>query len=287
MTYLEATRKARAALIDAGLLPQTATLDADLLARHAAGWDLATWLLRRVETADDRFRQRYEQVIGRRLKREPVAYIRGVQEFWNREFVVTPAVLIPRPETELLVAAANEFLSAEPDSRVVDIGTGSGCIAITLAIENPSATIFGVDVDGVALDVARINAERLGVADRITLIRGDYLGETPTPVDLIVANPPYVPERDRQGLAPEVRDYEPAVALFGGADGWRDIRAVLRTAANALSDRGKLMMEMGYGQADRFAQEVITAGGLVLEAVRQDLQGIPRLAIVRRSGLDH
>jgi release factor glutamine methyltransferase len=283
VTYFEAAAKARAALIEARLLPETATLDADLLARHVAGWDRETWLLRRSEPIDDGFKRRYEAVIERRLTREPVAYIRGVQEFWGRDFLVTPAVLIPRPETELLIEAANEFLRQRPRSLVVDIGTGSGCIAITLALENPAAEIFAVDISAPALEVAAHNAQRHGTAGRIQFIRGDHLSGCPRPIDLIVANPPYVSERDKRGLAPEVRDYEPAVALFGGDDGWRNIRAVLRSATTALDPEGSLMMELGYGQSERLAHEVQSVGGLALDSVRGDLQGIPRLGIISRT----
>ena len=197
MTYFEAAARARAALTDGGLLPQTAAFDADLLARHVAGWSLATWLARRSEQIDDTFADQYEHVIQRRLQREPVAYIRGVQEFWNREFLVTRSVLIPRPETELLVETANRFLQDRPQARIVDVGTGSGCIAITLALENPAADVFGVDISVAALEVAAANAERYGVSGRVRFVHGAYLADCPQPVDLIVANPPYVAERDR------------------------------------------------------------------------------------------
>ena len=285
MTYFEAATTASAALIDAGILPETSTLDAEVLARHAAGWDLATWLLRRSEIADEQFKQRYRGLIHRRLQREPVAYIRGVQEFWGREFLVTPAVLIPRPETEFLIEAANEFLRAHPVSQVVDIGTGSGCIAITIAIEHPSATVFAVEVSAPALEVARQNARRHAVADRVRFVQGEYLAGCPSTMDLMLSNPPYVAERDKNGLAPEVREYEPAVALFGGHDGWRHIRALLRAAATGLRADGRLVMELGYGQSERLADEVDAVAGLALESIQEDLQGIPRVAIVKRSGL--
>lgn len=282
MTFFEATTRARAALVGAGISQQTATLDADLLARHAAGWDAATWLLRRSEAADQAFLQRYEALVGRRRRREPVAYIRGVQEFWGREFAVGPAVLIPRPETELLVEEALRSLSRHPHSAVVDIGTGSGCIAVTLARESPSAAVYAVDISARALAIARDNAARHDVTARVHFIEGAYLASAPRPLDLIVSNPPYVAEREKRGLAPEVREYEPATALFGGEDGWRDIRHILHQAATALRPGGAVMLEIGYGQAERVADEVHGVPGLRLEHIRADLQGIPRVAVIGR-----
>jgi release factor glutamine methyltransferase len=281
VTFYDTARDARARLIHAGLQASTAALDADLLARHAAGWDLATWLARRGEPADETFLARYQPLVERRLRREPVAYIRGVQEFWGREFQVTSDVLIPRPETELLIEEADAFLAARPDAVVVDIGTGSGCIAITLALEHPDAQVTAIDISEPALSVARQNAARLG-AERVNFVHGSQLAEARGPIDLIVANPPYVAERDRAGLAPEVREHEPAIALFGGHDGWRNVRAILEAAPDALSSDGCLMMELGYGQSEGLAAEVEQAGRLVLRQITKDLQGIPRLAVIAR-----
>ena len=283
MTYFEAVTRARAALVQAGIQPATAALDADLLARDAAGCDLETWLLRRVEAVGDGFTERYERAIRRRLTREPVAYIRGVQEFWGRPFTVTSAVLIPRPETELLVETAAAYLRERPFAIVVDVGTGSGCIAITLAAEHPTVQVYAVDVSAAALAVARENARRHGVQDRVQFCVGEYLAGAPLPLDLIVTNPPYVAEHDRPGLSPEVRDHEPAVALYGGDDGWRDIRVILQHAATALRPDGRLMMEVGYGQADRLAAEVSTTGLLRLEKAQEDLQGIARVGVIARA----
>jgi release factor glutamine methyltransferase len=280
VTYFEATVRARARLTAAGLRPETATLDADLLARHALGWDLATWLARRHEAADARFADGYEALIERRLLREPVAYIRGVQEFWGREFTVTPAALIPRPETELLIECANEYLQGRPDATIVDVGTGSGCIAITLALEHPATTVFAVDISEAALDLARANAARLG-ASSVRFICGSLLQGVPLPLDLIVTNPPYIAERDRAGLSREVREHEPDVALYGGNDGWREIRALLALVPAALRPDGLLLMELGYGQSEQLPREVAAVPGLGLEGVIGDLQGIPRLARIR------
>jgi release factor glutamine methyltransferase len=283
VTFFEAAVRARKLLIDAGITPGTASWDADLLARHALGWDLATWLARRSEPASPPFIDQYERLIQRRAEREPAAYIRGVQEFWGRDFVVSPGVLIPRPETELLIELANAYLPQHPHPRVLDVGTGSGCLAITLALEHPSADVYATDISAAALAVARANAERLGASTRVQFILGSLLTGVPRPLDLIVANPPYVAERDKAGLAREVRDYEPAVALFGGEDGWRDIRLLLRAAADALVTGGVLLMELGYGQSEQLAAEIAAVAGLTLETITGDLQGIPRAAFIVRS----
>lgn len=282
MTYQEAASAARLALRGVGISSDTAALDADLLARHAAGWDLATWIARRSEAVDESFEEHYATLLARRLTREPVAYIRGTQEFWGRDFEVGSDVLIPRPETELLVELAIEHLRAAPDALVVDVGTGSGCIAITLALEQPSIRVHAIDVSDQALTVARRNAQRLG-APRIHFTTGHYLGGAPRPIDLIVSNPPYVAATDRPAIAPEVKDYEPSVALFGGDDGLRDIRVLLAQTATALAHDGVLMLEIGDRQAEVVEQEIGQMPALAVVEIRADLQGIPRVAVVRRT----
>jgi release factor glutamine methyltransferase len=281
VTFHEFVAEARRELGRAGISPATAALDADLLARDVLRWDRARWLLHRDETADESFQRQYTEVIARRATREPVAYIRGVQEFWGRDFEVNSSVLIPRPETELTIEVALAHLTGRPASTVVDVGTGCGCIAITLALEHPGANIFATDVSEQALPIARANATRLGA--RVQLLQGPYLATAPRPIDLIVTNPPYVAERDRPALAPEVKDYEPAIALFGGDDGLREVRAMLDQARAGLARDGRLVMEIGYGQADRVEQEVANFPELILEEIRGDLQGIRRVVVARRA----
>jgi release factor glutamine methyltransferase len=280
VTFYDEAVAARARLIDAGIQPDNASRDADLLARLVLGWDLATWLAKRHEPATAAFSNEFKVLLTRRLAREPMAYIRGSQEFWGRDFTVTPAVLIPRPETELLVETAGEFLKRLTQPSVVDVGTGSGCIAITLALEYPTATVRATDISEEALAVARANAARLG-AD-VTFVAGSLLAGVPPPVDLIVSNPPYVAERVRAGLSREVRDHEPAVALFGGLDGWHTIRALLALTPGTLAPDGVLLMELGYGQSEDLAAEVDAVSGLRIESIRSDLQGIARVAVIRR-----
>jgi release factor glutamine methyltransferase len=281
VTFHDFVAEARLELSRAGISPATAALDADLLARDVLRWDRARWLLHRDDTADESFRRKYTEVIARRVTREPVAYIRGVQEFWGRDFEVNSSVLIPRPETELTIEVALAHVAARPTSTVVDVGTGCGCIGITLALEHPGANIFATDVSEEALAIARVNAKRLGA--RLQLLKGPYLATAPRPIDLIVTNPPYVAERDRRALAPEVKDYEPAIALFGGDDGLREVRAMLDHACAGLASDGRLVMEIGYGQAEPVEQEFANFPELMLEEIRSDLQGIRRVVVVRRA----
>lgn len=281
MTFLALVQQARDTLVRAGVSKSTAMLDADLLARHACGWDHATWLARRSDAADAAFEERYAALIARRCTREPVAYIRGTQEFWGRDFLATPDVLIPRPETEFVIEAAMAILKTQPDATVADVGTGSGCIAITLALECPEARVYATEISAAALMVARENARRLGAAERVQFIHGSYLAGVPQP-QLIVTNPPYVAERDRSGLSPEVGEHEPAVALFGGDDGSRHVRALLREARDLLPLNGHLVMEIGYGQILAIENEVREVSGLQLDAIGDDLQGIPRVITARK-----
>jgi release factor glutamine methyltransferase len=282
VTLFERVLRAREALTRAGISAATASLDADLLARHALGWDLVTWLMRRTEIADPAFEQSYSPLLERRIAREPVAYIRGMQEFWGRNFMVSPAVLIPRPETELVVETAAALARRHAHATIVDVGTGSACIAVSLAFECADASIWATDVSAAALGIARANATRLGAGDRVRFVQGSYLATVPRPIDIIVSNPPYVADRDKAGLAPEVADHEPALALFGGPDGLRNVRILLREASVALAPAGHLVIEIGYGQSELVEAEVQSVGGLALEEIHADLQGIPRVVVVRR-----
>lgn len=266
-------------------MPPEAALDAELLARDALEWDRATWVARQHEPAPPAFDAAYRPLVERRAAREPVAYIRGRQEFYGREFRVSPDVLIPRPETELVIDEALMLLPALGYSRplrVIDIGTGSGCLAVTLALEYPRARYVATDVSPAALALARENAERLRAADRIAFVQGAYFAGERGPFNLIVTNPPYVAEADRGTLQPEVGTHEPALALFSGADGLRDAREIIRQAAGVLHDDGSLLMEIGDGQRAAVAAAVADIEGLAVVRMRADLQRIPRVAVIRR-----
>jgi release factor glutamine methyltransferase len=278
---------ARRRLRDAGIPPDEADLDARLLAEHLLGWDTARFFSAGGEPEPAGFAERYEALVVRRAAREPIAYITGRQEFWDLSFEVSPAVLIPRPESELIVEVALEILSRSARDglreRIADACTGSGCLAVALARERPSAEIVATDLSQPALEIARRNARRHDVDRQIHLLAADILGGVEGPFDLIVSNPPYVPERERASLQPEVRDYEPPVALFAGADGLDVIRRLLDAATSRLERGGALVFELGFGQARAVEQLIAAVEGLVFVEVRPDLQGIPRTAVARRT----
>ena len=281
----EKINAARDRLVAAGIDNGEAGRDANLLARHVLGWDRATVMTRENEAATPDFIARYDPLIERRARREPAAYIRGVQEFWSRDFLVTPAVLIPRPETELIV---EEFFARLPEDlpnrkqRVADIGTGSGCIAVTVAAERPYVEVVATDISEDALRVAQQNAASHEVVDRISFRRAAYLTGSREQFDFILANPPYVTEREYQNLAPEVREYEPAIALVSGEDGFRDIRQIVDLSTAFLTPGGTLLMEIGHEQADAVVDLVQSFPALRLAGIANDLQNIPRVAIIER-----
>jgi release factor glutamine methyltransferase len=217
-----------------------------------------------------------------------MAYLYGGQEFYGRMFEVTSAVLIPRPETELIVEVA---LQRFPDDRaplqIADIGTGSGCLAVTLAKERPAARVLATDISAAGFLVAQQNASRYNVDDRIVFAFGDLFADasrtTFDTFDLIVSNPPYVPDGDRARLQPGVRDYEPPEALFAGPDGMDVIRRLIPAAAARLKRGGSLIFEIGVGQDAAVAQLISATPGLRMAGVRNDLQGIPRTVVAERT----
>ena len=232
------------------------------------------------ETEVDRFRE----VVARRAEGEPLQYITGMQDFYGREFRVTPDVLIPRPETELLVEAAVEVITDVRGPTICDVGTGSGCIAVTLLCERTDARAVAVDVSEAALKVAAQNAHVLGVGDRIKLKLSDCFDELDkTTFDLIVSNPPYVSSAALPALQREVRDHEPLVALSPGADGLSVIRRLLHDAPSFLNAGGHLIMEIGYDQGEAM-QELIDPKFWRLVEIRPDLQSIPRIVVVQKTG---
>lgn len=273
---------ARDRLIASGIAADQAAIDVDLYARTILGWDRATLLTERAGPVPPALEPRFSEWLDRRAAREPTAYIVGTREFWGLDFRVTPSVLIPRPETEFVVEEALTHLRPLHGARIADIGTGSGCIAVALAHELPDCHIVATDVSADALAVARANAEAHGVAQRIEFFAASYLGGVQGDFDLIAANPPYVRDRDKPALAADVR-HEPDVALFGGETGLRDIEGVLDTAIAKLRRGGWLIMEFGFGQDDAVEDLVRGRTDLQLVRIRQDLQGIPRTAIIQRT----
>jgi release factor glutamine methyltransferase len=282
-TIGEQVRRARQRLVAAGIAQGEADLDARLLAQEALRWDAVRFFREAGQPAAPSFTSAYATFVARRASREPMAYILGRQEFWNLTFEVTPAVLIPRPETELIVESVLQQL---PDTSrtlsIADVCTGSGCLAIVLALQYRRARVSAGDVSRAALDVARRNSERHGLGPRVVLIESDLFDAMGGPFDLIVANPPYVPEPDYAALPPEVRDHEPAGALRAGSDGLAVIARLIHGAAERLAPAGVLIFELGAGQKEAAASLVSEGAGLRLLEIRPDLQGIPRTAIVRR-----
>ena len=279
MTLRQYLTAAKARLVAAGVEPSEAARDVLYLAMHVLGWDRATVHARDIDPPPETFAGSYEAAIERRTRREPVAYITGAQEFWSRDFAVSPAVLIPRPETELIIEEAISMAFA----TVADIGTGSGCLAVTIAAEFPRARVVATDISGPALAVARTNARRYRVADRIEFKETRYLDGIAGPFDLIVSNPPYVTNDEYATLAPEVRDFEPRTALTAGPDGLDDVRAVLACAVEKLDRGGMLLMEIGYGQAEAVRSLIVGTPAMTLTRISSDLQAIPRIVIAQRS----
>ena len=280
--FADVLARARARLVAAGIQPDEAALDVDLYARTILGWDRATLLQNLRQPAPSALEPQFSQWVERREHREPTAYIVGSREFWGRPFLVTSAVLVPRPETEFIIEEALVLLRAFSTPRIADIGTGSGILAVTLAAEVPSADVTGTDLSAEALAVARQNAERHGVAARVTFVNTSYLDDVGGAFDLIVANPPYVRDGDKPALARDVR-HEPDVAIFGGPDGLRDVAGVLDAAVEKLTSGGWFVMEFGYGQEDDVRRLVDARPALRLDRIRNDLQGIARTAIIQKS----
>jgi len=262
---------------------ERARRDAEMLLLHQLGKGRA-WLLAH---ADEDFADctaiSYASLLDRRAAGEPIQYITGEAEFYGLPFRVTSDVLIPRPETEHLVERVLELASGLSAPRIVDIGTGSGAIAVALASHLPAASITAIDLSAAALAIARENAERNGVAARIRFLEGDLLAPVAGEAfDAVVSNPPYVPEAERNSLAVEVRDHEPALALFAGDDGFALYRRLIPAAHAALVSGGWLALEMGHGQAEPM-RAVLNATGFVQIGFTPDLQGILRVATAQRA----
>ena len=266
-----------------------------MLLAHAVGRAPADLLTRLDDLVTEAHAREYDVLVRRRERREPVAYIVREREFYGLKFVVDGRALIPRPETELLVEEALAFCNDPPPRDpgagivVADVGTGSGCIVVSVAAAlhgRREVRYIAVDISADAVEVARLNARRHGVDDRIDFRVGDALAPLAgEPVDLIVANPPYVPENNVANLQPEITLYEPEVARNGGSDGLRVSRRIIAGAPAVLNPGGALLMEMGYGQADTvvdLAQAAFGPGARI--DVQLDLAGIPRVLRVRTAG---
>jgi release factor glutamine methyltransferase len=282
---LEEIDKAARMLAASGI--ESARLDAQLLMAEAAGVTRAAVITGAIDLSPAT-QDKFETMVARREKREPIAYILGRKEFYSLDFEVSPAVLIPRPETELVVAVALEFIAGAPDARVLDIGTGSGAIAIAIAVNAPRVRLTAVDISADAIAMASRNARRHGVEHRVALRRADcfdILDAAPAleSFDVIVSNPPYLDDADIAALEPEVRAFEPRVALSAGAGGLDIIRRIAAHAPPHLARDGELIVEVGEGNAGAVAK-LFEEAGLRVVSVINDLAGHPRVVRARRTG---
>lgn len=274
-TLIEARKKLSGAGID------TAALDARLLLLEVCGITHEELVLDDGAELSTAELERFELLLARRYEKEPMAYILGHQEFFGREFLVSPSVLIPRPDTEVLIVRSLEFLREQSQSqRILDLGTGSGAIILTLLSEVESARGLAIDFSEDALSVAQENATRIGVSSRVDFQKSDWAKEVSGTFDLIVSNPPYITKNDMEHLMKDVRAYEPEGALIGGDDGLDPLRKIAEALSRLLNSNGLFLAEIGLGQADA-AEEILTSAGLQTDQTLLDLNGIPRCLIAR------
>jgi release factor glutamine methyltransferase len=262
--------------------PDRARRDAEALLRHLLQRDRA-WLLGHFDDAEPaHLPVQYRSLIARRFTGEPMQYITGEAEFYGLALAVAPGVLIPRPETEHLVEELVRLAGGFHEPSIADIGTGSGAIAIALAHSLPDARVFATDLYPEPLAIARRNAEKLGVSDRITFLQGDLLEPLADQTfELIASNPPYIPLPDQETLSVEVREYEPHSALFAGSDGLEIYRKLIPAAWELLISGGWLAMEIGYGQGETI-EALLRAANFTDIYFVQDYQGIARVACGRK-----
>ena len=287
VTPRRALEQAAGALSRAGI--ESARLDAEVLLAHALGVTRdKLYLDYDAPLAADR-QERFSSLIGRRCRREPVAYLTGRREFWSLDFLVTPAVLVPRPETELLVETAlgliGETTILDLGFRILELGTGSGAIAISLAREKPAAEIWATDISPAALEVARANASRHAVANKIHFSAGDLfeaVSDRRGFFSMIVANPPYIRSDEFDRLPRAVRDFEPRIALDGGSDGLDFYRRIVQVGRLYLASSGLVLFEIGADMADEVVRLFADAGCYSLARVYQDYAGRDRVVSARK-----
>ena len=275
MTVADAIREA-AARLAAGPHADKARLDADALLRHTLGVNWAWVLAHGSDELGAESAARFASLVERRAGGEPVQYILGEAEFYGLPFRVTPDVLIPRPETEHLVEEAIRLAGEFAQPRIVDVGSGSGAIAVALAHKLPEARVTSIDISTKALEIARGNASRNGVSVRF--LEGDLLAPVGRErFEIVVSNPPYVPLADKDSLSVEVREFEPSLALFAGPDGLDVYRRLIPAACERLMPGGALVMEIGFGQAEA-VRSLLAESDFGRVWFIKDLQGIVRVA---------
>jgi release factor glutamine methyltransferase len=253
----------------------SAALDARLLLQHATGLSHEALIADPQRLVPPEATAKFEEFLKRRLVGEPVSRIVGMREFYGRSFTVTPATLDPRPDTETLIEAALAFMPQDKACRLIDLGTGTGIIGVTLLAERPKASAVMTDISAEALAVARTNAERHGVLVRATFAQGSWFAGTQGPFDLILSNPPYIPQAILPTLAPEVRNFDPETALVGGVDGFDAYREIARAAGPFLAPEGHVLVEIGEGQAVEIV-DIFRKRGFAPENQWRDLAGHAR-----------
>jgi len=280
-TISEVLKEAAAELDRAGV-PE-ARREAGSLLSFILGRDRTFLISHAEDETDENSFARFREFVARRAAGEPLQYITGVQDFYGREFRVTPDVLIPRPETELLVEAALQVVG-ETAPFICDVGTGSGCIAVTLLCELVNARAVAIDKSPAALEVAKLNAQNLSVADRAQFVVSNCFNSLDAreyEFDLIVSNPPYVTDAALEGLQREVRDHEPLVALSPGGDGLGVIRRLIDEGPAFIKPNGHLLLEIGFDQGEK-VKNLINGSAWSLREIRSDLQGIPRIVVLQK-----
>jgi release factor glutamine methyltransferase len=287
VTLAEAINNAANLLSTAGIT--NARLDAEVLLSHIIVKDRVWLITHRDDVLDEKLQRDFADMIQRRTRREPLQHIIGNQEFWGLVFKVSPDVLIPRPETEFIVEAALAIVQDRNTLvRIIDLCTGSGCIAVSLAKELTAARVIATDVSEKALAVARENTRRHGVSEHIRFLLGDLFEpleelDIRGQMDIIVSNPPYVQAGVLSTLQPEVRDYEPEIALISGPEGTEMAKRIIQRAPEYLKKNGALIMEMGLGQAKALTRMVEATGAYGYSELLKDLAGIERVLIVRKA----
>lgn len=277
MNLKQALDHARTALRDKDI--EDSGLEGEILLRHVLGVDRARLFSRLNDELTLSQEAALKRALARRRKGEPTAYITGHREFYGLDFIVNRNVLIPRPESELLVSEAIEIIKSRNITQIADVGTGSGAIAISLAVNVPGVTVYATDVSKRALAVAAKNCRRHGVTDRVILLQGDMLGPLPGPVDLIIANLPYVKASDLAAGGP--LSFEPSLALDGGKEGLDRISILCRQAGSGLKKKGCLLLETGQGQAERVSELLRGYLPAAVIEIDRDLAGIERIVSLR------
>jgi release factor glutamine methyltransferase len=281
----ELLSRARASLAAAGL--DESGLDAEILLAKATG-KTRTGLIASINLPVGAEAQAvFEGMVTRRASREPLQYITGHQEFFGLDFEVGPGVLVPRPETELIIEEAGLLLKGLDRPLVADIGTGSGCIAVSIAVSVPGAEVYATEISGAAAGLARRNIEKHGTGGRVKLLEGDLFGPLTGlgldgKFDLIASNPPYIPSAEVLKLMPEVRDWEPAGALDGGPDGLDAVGRLINEAPEWLKPGGCLLVEIGFDQSDAVRELVESSGSLFFKKYLKDFANYNRILVATK-----